>query len=182
MIFMTVYLCLTIGEIVPLTCEWQLILREVWVSEFGWISKAWMCIIVWVCVSVFRNLQCVGSSSVDECVSACAYICMRVCVSECVQLSQVCVINQLSGQFICWVTSCNFPPDSSVFVRWELLWGFVTKHFTSPLRSLSSPPLHRRRFPRPPSFTLPLLPLVFLPSASSSSGSGVKKKKGGLYN
>ncbi len=37
---------------------------------------------------------------------------MCVCVCVCVQLSQVCLINQLSGQFICWVTSCNFPPDS----------------------------------------------------------------------
>lgn len=51
------------------------------------------------------------------CVSACAYICVCIymCVWVCVcvwQLSQVCVINQLSGQFICWVTSCNFPPDS----------------------------------------------------------------------
>lgn len=54
--------------------------------------------------------RCFGAYSVYKSVSACACIC--VCVCACVQLSQVCVINQLSGQFICWVTSCNFPPDS----------------------------------------------------------------------
>lgn len=138
---------------------------------------------IWLNFQSMNVHNCVSVCVCSKICSVCLSVCLHLHVSECVQLSQVCVINQLLGQFICWVTSCNFPPDSSVFVRWELLWGFVTKHFTSPLRSLSSPPLHRCRFPLPPSFTLPLLPLFFLPSASSSSGSGVKKrKKGGLYN
>lgn len=47
-------------------------------------------------------------TSVSQHVPTSACVCARVCA----QLSQVCVINQLSGQFICWVTSCNFPPDS----------------------------------------------------------------------
>lgn len=72
------------------------------------------CVCAWVHAS--KSYACLGSVSVYKRASACAYICVRVSLCTCVcvhtQLSQVCVINQLSGQFICWVTSCNFPPDS----------------------------------------------------------------------
>lgn len=121
--------------------------------EFGSKFTIWMHIIVCVCmqrvsaiISMCEYLHmhwwCVGSFSVYKCVSACAYICVwecvYACVCVCVQLSQVCVINQLSGQFICWVTSCNFPLIQGLFVRWELCWEHMTKHFTSLLHSLAS--------------------------------------------
>lgn len=147
--------------------EWQIILCgewRVWVSEFGWISKVWMCIIVWVSVglrefmsvctgfNLHRDLQSVGSYYVYKCASACAYICIWVCVSDCVQLSQVCVINQLSGQFICWVTSCNFPPDSgplcqvgitlSVHDKTLHLSASLPLFFALKLESLNSPSRH----------------------------------------
>lgn len=126
--------------------------------EFGSKFTIWMHIIVCVCmqrvsaiISMCEYLHmhwwCVGSFSVYKCVSACAYICVwecvYACVCVCVQLSQVCVINQLSGQFICWVTSCNFPPDSRPFCQVGIMLRAHDKtlHLSAPFSRFFSLPL-----------------------------------------
>lgn len=94
---------------------WKLNLFQIFSILLLWMGlykKIWMC----VCAE-FQSLislrawklyaaMCWLFLYLQVCLSMCLHL--RVCV----QLSQVCVINQLSGQFICWVTSCNFPPDS----------------------------------------------------------------------
>lgn len=89
----------------------------VWLWLNGYTKKNFclrVCACTFICVySICICTSYVGTSSVSQHVHT--FVCAFICVCECVcvwQLSQVCVINQLSGQFICWVTSCNFPPDS----------------------------------------------------------------------
>ena len=85
-----------------------------------------MCVCVFVqivtspsaCAHMCTTTVCRRSLCLQVCLSVGLHllvsvsVCVCVCVCARAQLSQVCVINQLSGQFICWVTSCNFPPDS----------------------------------------------------------------------
>lgn len=123
---------------------------------------------------------------------------ISVCVCVCV--SQVCVINRLSGQFICWVTSCNFPPDSMPLCQVGIILRAHDKtlHLSASLSRffffssseccfilfcpclcfLISFVVFSSTGLNP--FPFSLLYLFFLPSTASSSALGMKK--GTLYN
>lgn len=94
-----------------------------------------------ICIDDVLALSLFTSVSQHVPTSACESVCMPVCV--CVQLSQVCVINQLSGQFICWVTSCNFPPDSRPFCQVGIMLRAHDKtlHLSAPFSCFFSLPL-----------------------------------------
>lgn len=93
------------------------------------------CLCVCTCLRFHINLWCAGSSSVYKCVSACVYICTWVCECSCPRCALL--ISYQGSLFAAWQVAIS-PLIQGLFVRWELHWGHMTKHFTSLLRSLSS--------------------------------------------
>lgn len=92
-------------------------------------------------ISICTEIVCSDVLALSLCLQVCLSMCLHLraseCVCVCVQLSQVCVINQLSGQFICWVTSCNFPPDSRPLCQVGITLRAHDKTLPSLLRSPS---------------------------------------------
>lgn len=98
----------------------------------------WVCIKKYECVfvqsfshssaCVHENCmqRCVGSFSIYKCVSACAYIC--VCACSCPRCALL--ISYQGSLFAGWQVAIS-PLIQGLFVRWELHWEHMTKHFTS---------------------------------------------------